>query len=93
MKHEQAIIRKLVMTEKSTALSEANKYVLEVDRSANKTEIKKAVESLFDVKVVAVNTQRRKGESRMLRTRRIVKTPEIKRAIVTLKEGDRIDVV
>ena len=91
MQSNKTIIKSIQITEKGTMLSEQNKYLIEVDRNANKTEIKKAVASLFNVTVTAVNTQRYKGKSKMLRTRRVVKMPDWKRAIVTLKAGDRID--
>ena len=87
----QNIIKSVQITEKGSALSEMNKYLLIVDRNANKTEIKKAVASLFNVTVTAVNTQLYKGKPKMLRTRRVVKQPDWKRAVVTLKAGDRID--
>ncbi len=93
MKHQHSIIRAVQVTEKADALGSLNKYFLEVDRSANKYEIKKAVQDLFNVTVLDVNTLRRKGETRTLRNRRTIVTPEWKRAIVTLKEGDRIDVI
>ena len=93
MKHQNSIIRAVQVTEKADALGSLNKYFLEVDRAANKFEIKKAVQELFNVTVLDVNTLRRKGETRTLRNRRTIKTPEWKRAIVTLKEGDRIDVI
>lgn len=91
MKHPDSIIKSVQITEKGTELSALNKYLIEVDRSANKTEIKKAVASLFNVTVLAVNTQRYKGAFKTLRNRRVIKTPEWKRAVVTLKAGDRID--
>ena len=93
MKHPNSIIRAVQITEKGDGLGSLNKYFLEVDRAANKYEIKKAVQELFNVTVLDVNTLRRKGETRMLRNRRTIKTPEWKRAIVTLKPGDRIDVI
>jgi len=91
MKHTNSIIKSVQTTEKGTQLSTLNKYLIIVDRNANKIEIKKAVASLFNVTVVAVNTQRYKGVEKTLRNRRVVKTPEWKRAVVTLKAGDRID--
>ena len=91
MKGTQTIIKSIQITEKGTMLSEQNKYLIIVDRNANKTEIKKAVASLFNVTVTAVNTQRYKGKSKTLRNRRVVKMPDWKRAIVTLKAGDKID--
>jgi len=91
MQSNKTIIKSIQITEKGTMLSEQNKYLIEVDKGANKTEIKKAVASLFNVTVLAVNTQRYKGKPKMLRNRRVVKMPDWKRAIVTLKAGDRID--
>ena len=93
MKHQNSIIRAVQITEKGDGLGRLNKYFLEVDRAANKFEIKKAVQELFNVTVLDVNTLRRKGETRTLRNRRTIKTPEWKRAVVTLKAGDRIDVI
>lgn len=93
MKHQNSIIRSVQLTEKGEILGSLRKYFIEVDRSANKYEIKKAVQDLFNVTVLDVNTLRRKGETRTLRNRRTITTPEWKRAIVTLKEGDRIDVI
>lgn len=61
MKDPRDIIRRPVVTEKTTDLMEDNKYVFEVDLKANKTEIKNAVEKIFDVKVAQVNTMRVKG--------------------------------
>lgn len=93
MKHPNSIIRAVQITEKADSLGHLNKYFLEVDRAANKYEIKQAVQDLFNVTVLDVNTLRRKGEARMLRNRRTITTPEWKRAVVTLKAGDRIDVI
>lgn len=93
MKHTQSIVKAIQVTEKGTELAKLNKYLVEVDRAANKIEIKQAVQELFNVTVLAVNTQRYKGTERTLRNRRKVKTPDWKRAVVTLKAGDRIDVL
>lgn len=93
MKHEHSIIRGIRLTEKGTVLSEQNKYTVEVDRTANKIEIRKAVQDLFNVTVLAVNTRRDKMKTRTLRNRRQVRKGDRKVAIVTLKEGDRIDIL
>jgi len=88
--HYDVIVRP-VITEKSTAASEHNKVVFIVAPAATKPEIKAAVEGLFKVKVTAVNTLNRKGKNR--RFRGIMgRTSDTKRAIVTLAEGQRIDV-
>ena len=85
------IIRSPVITEKSTAASEQNKVIFNVARTATKPEIKAAVEALFKVKVKAVNTLIRKGKTK--RFRGILGTQsDQKRAIVTLEEGQSIDV-
>ena len=94
MKHENEIIKAVMQSEKGLALQEKqNRYSLRVDRAANKAEIKKAVEDFFNVTVLAVNTQNHVGKKRMLRTRRVVQAPDWKRAIVTLKAGDKIDLI
>ena len=80
-----------VVSEKSYALLDENKYTFLVDPGANKTEIKIAVEKVFGVKVTNVNTINRKGKTR--RTRYGTgRRPDTKRAIVTVAEGDRIDI-
>jgi large subunit ribosomal protein L23 len=79
-----------VVSEKSYALLDQNKYTFLVDPSANKTEIKIAVEKVFKVSVTGVNTINRAGKKR--RTRYGVgRRPNTKRAIVTVADGDRID--
>jgi large subunit ribosomal protein L23 len=80
-----------VITEKATILLEQNKVVFKVARTATKPQIKQAVEKLFDVKVTAVNTLNRKGKEK--RFRGVVgRQSDTKRAIVTLAEGQSIDV-
>lgn len=90
MKNPADILKKPLITEKSTELMGENKYTFLVDLKANKVEIRQAVETLFKVKVEKVNTMRVKGK--MKRVRRILgKTPDTKKAIVKIKEGDRIE--
>lgn len=90
MKNPRDILKRPVITEKSMSLLGDNKYTLIVDPNANKVEIKKAVEELFKVKVKKVNTMRIKGKVK--RVRNIVgRRPDVKKAIVTLKEGDKIE--
>jgi large subunit ribosomal protein L23 len=86
-----SVIRSPVITEKSTAASEHNKVVFNVAKSATKSDIKAAVEALFKVKVTAVNTLVRKGKDRRFRGV-LGRTSDIKRAVVTLAEGQSIDV-
>ncbi len=80
-----------VITEKSTMASESNQVVFNVARNATKPEIKKAVEALFGVKVKAVNTLLRKGKVKRFRGIK-GKQSDVKKAVVTLDEGQTIDV-
>ena len=85
------ILLRPVVSEKSYGLLDEGKYTFVVAPDANKTQIKQAVEEVFRVKVTGVNTLNRQGKRR--RTRRgWGKRPDTKRAIVTLAEGDRIDI-
>lgn len=85
------VIRKPVVTEKATMASESNAVVFEVDIKANKPQIKEAVESLFNVKVKAVNTTITKGKVKVFRGRK-GRRKDVKKAYVTLEEGNTIDV-
>jgi len=85
------VIRKPIITEKATMASENNAVVFEVAVSANKPLIKEAVESLFNVKVKAVNTTITKGKVKMFRGRKGTRK-DVKKAYVTLEEGNTIDV-
>jgi len=80
-----------VITEKATMASENNQVVFKVARNATKPQIKAAIEKLFDVKVTAVNTLLRKGKTKAFRGVR-GQQQDMKKAIVTLADGDRIDV-
>ena len=80
-----------VITEKATMISEHNQVTFKVPLDATKTEIKTAVERLFHVRVTAVNTLRAKGKTKRFRGIRGQRS-DVKKAIVTLAEGDRIDV-
>jgi large subunit ribosomal protein L23 len=85
------IIRKPIVTEKTTMASEAGAVVFEVAIDSNKPSIKEAVESLFGVKVKAVNTTITKGKAKRFRGM-LGKRKDIKKAYVTLEEGNTIDV-
>jgi large subunit ribosomal protein L23 len=80
-----------IITEKATNASERNQVMFKVARHATKPQIKEAVEKLFDVKVKSVNTLVRKGKHKAFRGR-LGEQSDIKKAIVTLEEGHRIDV-
>jgi large subunit ribosomal protein L23 len=91
MKDPHLIIDRLVVTEKGTRLSAAeNKYQFRIAPGANKLEIKRAVEQLFNVHVTQVNTMNRKGKVKRARTGKLGRTSDWKRAMVTLKEGESI---
>jgi large subunit ribosomal protein L23 len=83
------IKRPIALTEKAARLKEANKVVFEVALGANKIQIRHAVETLFNVKVVDVNTLVQRGKPKRL-GRQHLKRPNWKKAIVTLREGDDI---
>ncbi len=85
------IIKKPLSSEKSVNDRErSNSYHFEVDKKVNKIQVKEAIENLFEVEVLAVRTLNRVGKSRKYRNK-VYKTGGWKKAIVTLKEGDRID--
>ena len=86
------LIKQAWITEKAGDLSGFNKYIFIVDKKANKPETKKAIESIYGVKVNDVNIINIKGKSKRL-GRSLGKTPAYKKAIVTLKEGHKIDIM
>jgi large subunit ribosomal protein L23 len=90
MRDPRDVILKPVVSEKSYGLLDAGVYTFVVHPDANKTEIRQAVEAIFNVSVDKVNTLNRKGKRKRRRQFYGVR-PDIKRAIVTLKAGDRID--
>ncbi len=90
------IIKRPIVTEKAMKLGEQRQYVFEVDAKANKIQIKQAIEKLFEVEVISIRTVRVKGKVRRRFTRRGVmegRTPLRKKAYVTLKEGQSIELV
>jgi len=84
------IIRRALVTEKGTTLREQNKYVFEVDRRANKIEIKRAIEALFGVTVTAVHAMNVSGKAKRV-GRFQGRTGDWKKAIATVKEGQTIE--
>jgi len=85
------VIKTVRLTEKGTRQGEKyNQYTIVADRRANKTEIRQAVQELFKVKVTKVNTLNVRGKSRRKRTSQAGRAPDWKKAIVTLKDGDKI---
>jgi len=89
-RHYDAVVSPII-TEKTTIVSENNQVVFEVPLSASKPEIKEAIEQLFKVSVSAVNTMRVKGKTKRFRGRP-GRRKDVKKAIVTLKDGDSIDI-
>ncbi|HEV7258219.1 MAG TPA: 50S ribosomal protein L23 [Bosea sp. (in: a-proteobacteria)] len=85
------VIRGPVITEKATMLSEHNKVVFKVAKTATKPQIKAAIEKLFDVKVKSVNTLVTEGKMKVFRGR-LGQRSDVKKAVVTLEEGHSIDV-
>jgi len=92
MKGPYAVVRTVRITEKSTDQTEAlNQYQVVVDKHANKVDVKRAVEQLFKVKVLRVNTLNVRGKARRERSVQFGRTAAWKKAIVTLKEGQKIE--
>jgi len=92
VKDQHQIIRRALQTEKSSLMMAENKYVFEVERRAGKPEIKKAVEALFKVEVAEVRTMTVRGKVKRM-GRFSGKRPDWKKAVVTLVEGNSIDLV
>ena len=78
------------ITEKSTSLSEFNKVVFKVNKGASKNSIKRSIEKIFKVNVIKINTINLKGKTKLVRNKKAYK-PGYKKAIVTLKKGQNID--
>ncbi len=89
--HPLDIVLRPMITEKATRLGGEGKYMFEVRREANKTQIKEAVEKGFDVKVTDVNIMNMKGKPHRVRGNRIKHRPDWKKAIVTLQPGNTIE--
>jgi large subunit ribosomal protein L23 len=87
---ELNLIKKPVITEKSTANAQFNKYIFEVRNEANKINIKKTIEEIYKVKVQKLNSLNVKSKPKVFKGQRGTR-PELKRIIVTLKEGNTID--
>lgn len=86
------VLLKPTITEKSTILQESGKYTFQVSPQANKVEVKEAVEKSFDVTVIDVNITKLHGKRKRYGPR-ISKKPDIKKAVVSLKSGDRINLI
>jgi len=88
--HLYEVLRRPLVTEKNTMLQAQGKYVFEIAREANKQQVKQAVEKAFKVKVLAVNVMTVSGKTRRVGRRQVL-TQSWKKAIVTLKSGDKIE--
>ncbi|HEY88028.1 MAG TPA: 50S ribosomal protein L23 [Dehalococcoidia bacterium] len=88
--HLYEVLRRPLVTEKNTTLLAQNKYAFEVAGEANKHQIKQAVETAFKVQVTAVNVMTVAGKTRRVGRRQVL-TPSWKKAVVTLKPGDKIE--
>ncbi len=86
------VLIKPTITEKSTILQESGKYTFQVAPKANKVEVKQAIEQNFNVTVLDVNITKLRGKKKRYGPR-AVKQPDIKKAVVTLQSGDRINIV
>jgi large subunit ribosomal protein L23 len=89
--HHYDVIVAPVITEKATLAAEVNQVIFKVSKTATKPEIKEAIERLFDVKVMSVNTLIRKGKRKTFKGTRGVQS-DLKKAVVTLADGHKIDV-
>lgn len=91
MRDAYTIIDRPLVTEKSMDLARTGKYTFKVSKDSNKIEIQQAIEKLFNVKVVKVNTISVRGKT--VRGKRTGRTPDWKKALVTLKAGDKIPIL
>lgn len=89
--HPLSVLVRPLITEKATRLHGENKYAFEVQKHANKVQVKEAVEKGFDVKVSTVNVMIMKGKPKRVRGNRIDHGPEWKKAIVTLRTGYKLE--
>jgi large subunit ribosomal protein L23 len=88
--HPYAVLLRPIITEKTTVLTGADKYVFEVDLRANKNQIREAIQVAFNVRVAEVNTMVMKGKPKRF-GRKVTNRPDWKKAIVTLVAGDKIE--
>jgi large subunit ribosomal protein L23 len=91
MKTSYDIVKHLMRTEKGSGMMAENKYIFKVATDSNKIQIKQAVEEIYNVTVTKVNTLNALGKWKRVRYKE-GKTPDWKKAIVTLKQGDKIDI-
>ncbi len=92
MRNPRDVLKKPIVSERSTSLMEQNKYSFYVNPEANKIEIKNAVQELFKVTVTEVRTMNVKGKAKRM-GKYLGRTADRKKAIVTLKQGDKIEII
>jgi len=85
------VIRRPLVTEKNTALQSQNKYAFQVSKDSNKEQVKEAIEKAFKVNVIAVNIMTVRGREKRVGRRKVMVSPW-KKAVVTLKTGDKIQI-
>jgi len=90
--HRHEVLRRPIVTEKSTLLGARGKYVFEVAMNANKPQIKDAVEKAFDVHVTAVNTMVVRGKVKSFGRQRPSRRPSWKKAVVSVQDGEQIEI-
>lgn len=91
MKNAHDIVKGMIRTEKGSTMQVLNKYLFWIDKSANKIEVRRAIEDIYKVKVDSVNTIMMRGKLKRVRYA-VGKTSDWKKAVVTLKDGNKIDV-
>jgi len=89
--HLYEVLRRPLITEKNTALQAQNKYTFEIAKEANKPQVKEAVEKAFKVKVTSVNMITMPGKTKIVGRRQVL-TQSWKKAVVTLKPGNKIEI-
>lgn len=90
MKNVYSLLKSALVTEKATRIAAIRKYVFEIDKTANKIEVKRAVEKIYNVKVEKINSVIVKGKTKRLRWNQPGKTSDWKKMVVTLKPGFEI---
>ena len=90
--HPYDVIIRPLITEKATILAGEQKYAFEVDRRANKRQVRDAIQTAFSVRVIKVNTMNVRGKARRIGRGSTTKAPDWKKAVVTVAEGDTIQI-
>ena len=91
MRNSYSVVRSMLITEKGSSLGVLNKYIFWVDKKTDKIQIAKTIEDIYKVKVKSVNTSIMRGKTKRVRYQE-GKTPDWKKAVVTLKAGEKIEI-